>query len=159
MTSTNPVIQLKQLLEQDLVTLSQLQATLADERKALDSRDTAVLQKITHDKDALLNQLRERARSKVCTLVNIGYRPEKGHPGDFIRASGVRPLIDLWEQAERGLRDVQFQNEVNGRVIGHLQRRLARLADIMRGKAQQPKLYGAQGQERSVGHTSVLASA
>ena len=89
----------------------------------------------------------------------MGYRPENGEPSRFIQSAGLSELFDLWQQADQKLRACQALNQTNGRVIGHLQKRLSRLTDIFRGSTGQQKLYGAKGQQTSVSSTTVLASA
>lgn len=154
-----PTQHLEQLLNEDSLLLSKLLAAIAEERLAMEARKIEKLQPITENKNTLLNELRERARIRIRALVGIGYRPDKGHPGDYVLALGIPGLSSSWQTAASLLKEVHFQNEINGRVIGHLQRRLSRITDIVRGTAQQPRLYGAHGQERAISHSSILASA
>lgn len=89
----------------------------------------------------------------------MGFRPDSGEPSRFIRSAGLNDLHTLWQQAETKLRECQALNENNGRIINHLQKRLARLTDIFRGASGQQKLYGAKGQQTTVSNRTVLASA
>lgn len=151
--------ELKQLLTQDLDTLGHLGDLLAQEKTALTASDVSVIEPLTQQKNALLDQVRDRAKSKIRALVAMGYRPETGDPSRFIRSSGLTELTELWSAAEQALKRCQQQNQTNSRIVGHLQQRLARLTDIFRGSAGQSKLYGATGQQTSLGQRNILASA
>lgn len=151
--------ELKSLLSEDVRQLTQLAELLEQEKASLAGSDIKAIEPLTREKNLLLDQIRERARRKIRLLVDMGYRPESGNPSRFILSAGLSDLNDLWQTADRQLKACQELNSVNGRVIIHLQKRLGRLTDIFRGTAGQQKLYGAQGQQTSVGHTTVLASA
>lgn len=150
---------LKTLLSQDLSQLDELAEVLSKEKTCLGGSDFQALNTLTQSKNQLLGAIRERARQKIRVLVNMGYRPENGEPSRFIQSAGLSELFDLWQQADQKLRACQALNQTNGRVIGHLQKRLSRLTDIFRGSTGQQKLYGAKGQQTSVSSTTVLASA
>lgn len=150
---------LKNLLEQDVQQLRTLKDILQKEKASLSSSDISELQTLTADKNRLLGDIRERAKQKIRTLVAMGYRPDSGEPSRFIRSAGMSELFALWQQADAQLRDCQSLNQSNGRVVSHLQKRLARLTDIFRGAAGQQKLYGAKGEHTTVSTRTVLASA
>ncbi|PAV25145.1 flagella synthesis protein FlgN [Tamilnaduibacter salinus] len=150
---------LKKLLQQDVQQLDQLSALLEKERDALKAGQARELEALTKHKDQLLSGVRERAKQKIHTLVAMGYDPKQGQPSRFIRSAGMADLSQLWQEADQRLRHCQERNGVNGRIIGHLQQRLGRLTDIIRGASDQAKLYGERGQSTSVSHTNVLASA
>lgn len=150
---------LKNLLSQDISQLDTLADILDREKTCLASSDLQALNALTKEKNDLLSAVRERARQKIRTLVQMGYRPESGEPSRFIRSAGLSDLDQLWQDADRKLRACQSLNQTNGRVISHLQKRLARLTDIFRGSTSQPKLYGAHGEQTTVSSRTVLASA
>ncbi|KPQ27689.1 MAG: flagella synthesis protein FlgN [Marinobacter excellens HL-55] len=151
--------ELKTLLSDDIRQLDILADVLSQEKQVLSSPDITSLQDITTRKNAVLGEIRERAKQKIRLLVSIGYRPDAGEPSRFIRASGQEDLYTLWQTADQKLRGCQDLNLNNGRVVGHLQKRLNKLTDIFRGASAQQKLYGAQGQQTSVSNSTVLASA
>ena len=150
---------LKNLLPQDISQLDTLADILDREKACLASSDLQALNALTKEKNDLLSAVRERARQKIRTLVQMGYRPESGEPSRFIRSAGLSDLDQLWQDADRKLRACQSLNQTNGRVISHLQKRLTRLTDIFRGSTSQPKLYGAHGEQTTVSSRTVLASA
>jgi|25BtaG_2_1085352.scaffolds.fasta_scaffold00225_13 flagella synthesis protein FlgN len=150
---------LKNLLSQDISQLDTLADILDKEKACLASSDLQALNALTKEKNDLLSAVRERARQKIRTLVQMGYRPESGEPSRFIRSAGLSDLDQLWQDADRKLRACQTLNQTNGRVISHLQKRLTRLTDIFRGATSQPKLYGAHGEQTTVSSRTVLASA
>ncbi|WP_372995776.1 flagella synthesis protein FlgN [Marinobacter sp.] len=150
---------LKTLLSQDISQLETLADILDREKSCLAKSDLRQLDALTKEKNDLLSALRERAKQKIRTLVQMGYRPESGDPSRFIRSAGSAELFNLWQDADRKLRACQTLNQTNGRVIAHLQKRLSRLTDIFRGATGQQKLYGAQGQQTTVSSSTVLASA
>lgn len=150
---------LTQLLNDDIRDLEQLSDTLTAEKAALRGSDINAIEPLTQIKNTLLNQVRERAKQKVHALVAMGYRPDAGAPSQFIRSAGLVDLTALWQRAEKKLAHCQELNGLNGRIITHLQKRLASLTDIFRGSSGQAKLYGASGQQTSLGQRNILASA
>ena len=151
--------ELKTLLNEDIRQLDALVDLLLREKEALASSDIAPLQELTEEKNRILGAIRDRARQKIHLLVDIGFRPDTGEPSRFIRAAGMDDLYQLWKTADHKLRECQSLNQNNGRVVGHLQKRLARVTDIFRGASSQQKLYGAQGQQTNVASSTVFASA
>jgi len=156
MAATDDLIQ---QLDTDIQVLSQLQSLLEEERTALETNAVESIQDIHPRKAYCLDQLRESARRKVHFLVQLGFRPDTGEALQFVRSLGEPRLTERWVQAQDALRHCQFVNEVNGRVIAHLQRRVDRLTEILRGQATQPKLYGKAGKETGLGGSMILASA
>ncbi|WP_273205902.1 flagella synthesis protein FlgN [Marinobacter subterrani] len=150
---------LKNLLSQDISQLEALADVLDREKACLATSDLQALNGLTKEKGDLLGAIRERAKQKIRTLVQMGYRPESGEPSRFIRSAGLAELYQLWQEADQKLRACQSLNQANGRVISHLQKRLSRLTDIFRGATSQPKLYGARGEQTTVSSRTVLASA
>jgi len=157
--ATSKIDQLAALLNTDLQSLDLLDAALQQEHQALEKNTSEALESATREKNALLEQLRERARQKVHLLVDLGYRPDKGAPSAFLEHNGAPArMLELWHRAQSRLEDCQRQNAVNGRIISHMQRRLTRMADILRGNDRSQRLYGAAGQTQNLNHNSVLAS-
>lgn len=150
---------LKNLLNDDIRQLEELAALLKTEKQKLSESDVRSLEALTNEKNALLQSVRERARQKIHLLVEIGYRPDQGNPSRFIQSSGLLELIEPWSTAETRLKECHKLNAINSRVVGNLQKRLARLSDIFRGTSGQQKLYGASGQQTSVNQRTILASA
>ena len=150
---------LKTLLSQDISQLDTLADILGREKTCLANSDLRQLEALTKEKNDLLGAVRERAKQKIRTLVQMGYRPESGEPSRFIRSAGFSELFQLWQEADQKLRACQTLNQTNGRVISHLQKRLSKLTDIFHGATGQQKLYGAKGQQTTVSSSTVLASA
>jgi len=150
---------LKHLLAQDIRQLSAMADLLRDEKELLSTSDMKQLQALTDEKNAQLEQIRERAKLKIHALVAMGFRPESGNPSRFIAAAGLTELHQLWQQADQALTQCQQLNQNNGRVMAHMQKRLARLSDIVRGSSSRQKLYGAGGQHTAVSSSTILASA
>jgi flagella synthesis protein FlgN len=150
---------LKNLLSLDVRQLETLAEILQKEKSCLSGSDTKVLETLTQEKNAVLGDIRERAKQKIRTLVAMGFRPDSGEPSRFIRSAGLNDLYALWQEADTKLRECHILNENNGRIINHLQKRLTRLTDIFRGASGQQKLYGAKGQQTTVSSRTVLASA
>jgi flagella synthesis protein FlgN len=150
---------LKHLLAQDVRQLSAMADLLRDEKELLSTSDIKQLQALTDEKNAQLEQIRERAKLKIHALVAMGFRPESGNPSRFIAAAGLTELHQLWRQADQALTQCQQLNQNNGRVMAHMQKRLARLSDIVRGASSRQKLYGAGGQHTAVSSSIILASA
>ncbi|MGM0570647.1 flagella synthesis protein FlgN [Marinobacter sp.] len=150
---------LQALLNHDLEQLRQLKDLLEEEKALLGNADVRAIEPLTSRKNALLGDIRERARQKVHLLVEMGFRPDQGHPSRFIRSAGLTELYHSWEAAQAVLADCHSINQQNSKVVSHLQSRLSRLTDIFRGSSGQQKLYGATGQQTSVGQRNILASA
>jgi flagella synthesis protein FlgN len=151
--------QLKAILQEDIRQLESLAEVLHQEKSVLSSADIQPLQEMTSRKKQILEGIRDRAKKKIHLLVNMGYKPNAGEPSRFIRAAGMDELHQLWKEADTRLRECQAVNQNNGRILGHLQKRLSRLTDIFRGASAQQKLYGAKGQQTNVSSTNILASA
>ncbi|MBO6851749.1 MAG: flagellar protein FlgN [Marinobacter sp.] len=151
--------ELKDLLSQDIRQLQNLAELLEQEKSCLSTSDMASLQSLTGEKNAILQAIRDRAKQKIHHLVAMGYRPESGAPSRFIRSAGLTELSTLWAEANERLTFCQELNQNNGRVISHLQKRLARLTDIFRGASSQQKLYGSHGEQTGLSDRTILASA
>lgn len=151
--------ELKSLLSEDIRQLDTLADVLSQEEQVLSSPDITPLQDLTVQKNDILAQVRDRAKQKIRLLASMGYRPDAGEPSRFIRASGEEGLHQLWKAADQKMRICHDLNQNNGRVVGHLQKRLNRLTDIFRGASAQQKLYGARGEQTSVSNRTILASA
>lgn len=151
--------ELNDLLTQDIRQLETLGNILAKEKSLLSGPDVRSLADLTEEKNLHLNQIRERAKAKIRLLVAMGFRPDQGEPSRFLRSAGLDDTVALWSEASDRLAQCQVLNQANGRVMSHLQKRLARLTEIFRGATGQDKLYGAKGQEEAVSHSNVLASA
>ena len=147
------------LLQQDCQSLNTLHELLMQEKNLLRDGEAQILEQLTKEKSTLLEQVREQAKSKIRLLVQMGYRPEQGSPSRYIQISGITPLIEAWQAAETALASCQELNSINSRVVTHLQQRLGRLTDIIRGSSGQAKLYGASGEQTSIGQRNKLASA
>jgi len=150
---------LKNLLSLDVRQLESLAEILQKEKSCLSVSDTKALGTLTQEKNAVLAEIRERAKQKIRTLVAMGFRPDSGDPSRFIRSAGLNDLYALWQEADAKLRECRILNENNGRIINYLQKRLTRLTDIFRGASGQQKLYGAKGQQTTISSRTVLASA
>lgn len=150
---------LKDLLSLDVRQLHSLKDVLQREKACLSSSDVRALQNLTAEKNRLLGEIRERAKQKIHCLVAMGYKPDSGEPSRFIQSAGLSELFELWKQADQQMRECHSLNQHNGRVVGHLQKRLSRLTDIFRGATGQQKLYGQKGEHTTVSSRTILASA
>ena len=155
------VDELKSLLKRDLANLDQLEKTLETEHEALSRNDMEHLDQAREQKDELLKAIRERAKRKIHILVNMGYRPDSGRAASaFLREeTGDEGLITAWQEAQKKLEACQRRNAVNGRIINHMQRRLTRISDIIRGSNPNQSLYGSGGETRSLNASNVLTTA
>lgn len=150
---------LKNFLLLDIHQLEKLTDILRKEKIYLSASETKALDALTREKNAILGEIRERAKQKIHALVAMGFRPDSGNPSRFIRSAGLEEIYILWQEADSKLKECHALNENNGRIINHLQKRLTRLTDIFRGASGQQKLYGAKGQQTTVSNRTVLASA
>ncbi len=153
--------ELKSLLKRDLANLDQLEKTLDTEHEALSQNDMEGLDEARVQKDDLLKAIRERAKRKIHILVNLGYRPDSGRSasGFLQEETGDEGLISTWLEAQEKLETCQRRNAVNGRIINHMQRRLTRISDIIRGSNPNQSLYGSGGETRSLNASNVLTTA
>ena len=151
---------LKSLLRKDEANLERLLTVLESEHEALAGNDMTALESAASEKDEILQAIRERAKRKIRLLVELGYRPDSGQPPSLFltQISGDGELIQRWERAQGQLEHCQQKNAVNGRILGHLQRRVTRISDIIRGADRNQSLYSSGGETRSVNHSHVLAS-
>lgn len=153
---------LDQLLRKDEANLDRLAEVLEQEHQALAGNEMGQLEQATSEKNELLDALRDRAKQKIRVLARMGYRPDSGQAiSAFLReqAGAQSTLMERWEGAQKRLNECQYRNEVNGRILGHLQRRLSRISDIIRGAGQQQSLYGSTGESHSLTQSQVFVSA
>ena len=153
---------LDQLLKKDETNLARLAEVLEQEHAALADNDMATLEQATSEKNDLLDALRDRARKKIHLLAQLGYHPDSGQAAsEFLmeHLGADSTLMERWRSAQQQLSECQHRNAVNGRILGHLQRRLWRISDIIRGADQKQSLYGSAGESRSLTDSQVFASA
>lgn len=155
----NQIEALKTLLQQDITSLTELGGLLRQERQALARNDIVTVGTLVERKNGLLDLLRARAHEKVNLLVAAGYQSAAGQPSSFILQLGDTALNELWAAATEAMDECQAANTVNGQVVNHLQKRVGRLSEIIRGVSPGQKLYGSAGREEALCHKTVLANA
>ena len=140
------------LLKSDLETLGALEATLDNEREALEKRDLGALQNITVVKNRYLEKTRDNARQKVTWLSSTGLTTPR-----FLELLKTRaaPTFGLYAEAETRIAALRRKNAINGRLILRARQVNERLMDILRGKGVlPPDLYTASGRKLSAAEGS-----
>jgi flagella synthesis protein FlgN len=133
---------LAELLDQQVAALEAVLDVLTREQTALQLRDAAVLESLTAQKQerlATAAALELRRRELAPTPAAMDHLAES--PGIAARWA---QLLDL----TRACRD---HNEANGRIIRRQQRRVESALTLLRGRGDQPKLYGPDGESRGKG--------
>ncbi|ARU57453.1 FlgN family protein [Oleiphilus messinensis] len=142
---------LSQYLRNDVQNLSTLETILIEEQDALRSRNIQSLQDVVKRKTDTLSLIEasSKAKTKLFEKLNTPITPKR--MAALIRASRRKDLIDLWEDAEQRMQNCKHINQVNGKVMEHSRRRVAKLMDIFRGQSQQSGIYTAQGKQQHSG--------
>lgn len=151
--------QLSALLKADLAELNQLEFVLNKEKISLEHRDHQAIDKLTSQKQQLVQSLESRAKQKATLLACSPLKIRPGQVRDKICSLGDDQLIELWDQSVTKLGACKQSNLINGTIISHSLQRTNRVMSILRGQANIPTTYGQSGKARSYGGSTSIAKA
>src|SRR5690606_21039870 len=147
------------ILQQDALSLSELECSLQDERSALETRDHDGLQQALTRKAESAQQLQQNARLKTELFARHNLKLSPEHAKQALAKIGRADVVELWESVAAQLDHCKMQNEVNARILSRSQHSLHRVMTILRGQDNQQHLYGQNGQGSSMGGRHLLANA
>ncbi len=147
------------ILQQDALSLSELERSLHDERSALETRDSAGLQQALTAKAEHAQQLEQNARLKAELFARHNLKLSPEHAKQALTKIGRGDVVELWERVAAQLDHCKMQNEVNARILSRSQHSLHRVMNILRGQDSQQHLYGQNGQGAGLGGRHLLANA
>ena len=153
---------MKDLIDQALALLSQLQDTLSKERHALEQNDTEQLQQSVEHKSALLKQLAGNGDKRNQTLQSAGHEAnEAGFTAylDTLPATEAQPLALGWKNLQQALNDCKDYNAVNGKIVHRSKQYVDTLINIIGGQDKQPKLYTDTGNTTRLSSQQPIARA
>jgi len=154
------VEQLTALLESDLIELDQLELVLGQEKSSLQQRDRIALDKITVQKQQIIQSVEKRAKQKAALLANSSLKIRPGQVREKLTSLNNPNLLAVWDRAAVKLETCKQRNQVNGAIISHSLMRTNRLMNILRGQTSLPATtYGQSGKTRNYGGSTTIARA
>lgn len=159
--SSNPTSalwkQLQSIFELDLPVTTQLLQLLENERIALEKRNYDSVQSIITDKQALLEQLEKHASVRQQVLVKAGFTDEKS---TLAAADQHAPTVAAaWRSLGEQWTRCQQLNEINERISKRTRLVTSKILDLLRGQANQQKLYDDKGNAHNTGSGRSITSA
>lgn len=148
-----------QFLDLDIQDLTRLTQVLLHETEALQQRNLPLLESSQAEKHHLLHRIEHRAQAKIAYLSEAS-TPKAPPPFSLlVKVSSNPELKEKWRAVQSLLENSQRANAINGKIISHSQRRVEKMMDIVRGKSQQPALYGSEGKQQLLNSGFMLAKA
>ncbi len=148
-----------QFLDDDIQDLTLLTQVLDEEKNALQSRDLTLLEQNQLQKQHYLQRMEQRAQAKQSYLERASAPKTPPAFSLLIKVSSNEALKEKWQTVQSLLERCQSANIVNGKIISHSQRRVGKMMDIVRGRTNQPTLYGSEGKQQSMAAGYMLAKA
>lgn len=132
--------------------LSQLYKLLQQEETALAENDFARIETLAADKTALTQQVEttEQARRTICQRLDI--RADIEGIQAFVKqidASAKTNIIKLWQRITVLGQHCANQNQLNGILVAHQQRRTREALNILRGHFDVGNRYSNKGAQES----------
>lgn len=154
------VEQLTALLTADFTELDQLEFALNKEKTLLQQRDRTSLDKITAQKQQIIESIERRAKQKAALLASSPLKIRPGQVREKLASINDKNLLDLWDGTAAKLETCKQRNQVNGAIISLSLLRTNRLMNILRGHNSSPTTtYGQTGKTRNYGGSSTIARA
>ena len=153
---------MKDLIDQALALLTQLQDALSQERHALEQNDTELLQASVELKSSLLKQLANNGDKRNRLLQAAGCEiSEQGFAAYLTSLPNAEapPLAQLWQHLQQALQDCKDYNTVNGKIVHRSKQYVDTLINIVGGQDKQPKLYTDTGTTTKVSNLQPIARA
>jgi flagellar biosynthesis/type III secretory pathway chaperone len=148
---------LNQLLQRDTANSEQLLKLLADERKALESRDYSTFETLVTPKQQLVQQLEQNLAVRRQHLHQMGFDNDL----DALRAArtDATEVASCWESAATLWQDCQNASQINEQICRRTQLVVGRVLDALRGQHSQSTTYDASGAaERSSGGRTISSA-
>ncbi|MDC3332607.1 flagellar protein FlgN [bacterium] len=134
--------QLQQSLQQDAPLTHKLIELFTNEKKALESRDYALFQQLSEQKQLLIGQLEQQAKQRQQLLAHASMSEKTA----LEQARQQQPaLAKQWLQLSEDWKKCQEMNEVNERVAQRTKLVVSKMLDMLRGQNNQQRLYTQQG--------------
>lgn len=149
----------QELLDNETHNLTQLKQILLNERDALTHRDSERLQQQLGHKTMVLEALSNNSLTRQNLLQQIGY---KNDPANWRAALQLLDTQNhsqfglIWQQVEDNLRQCQFENDINAKIVARTQYSVGHILDALRGRLGQPKLYNQKGYAGSSANSQSL---
>jgi flagella synthesis protein FlgN len=141
-------IQLRALLSELSQQLARLQVFLQQENQALASGELDRVSELAHQKELTTNaiELCEQQRRKLLDHYQLGYDVNSmAQLSRHLPRELVRELAGVWQRIATKGQQCKEQNEINGIVLAHQQRRALTTLRILRGQTTHAELYSARG--------------
>lgn len=150
--------QLMESLNRDLSICNELLRILAEEQKALQERDTEILERVVTDKIPLLEALEQSAAQRQLWAQGAGALDSESWQ-KLIESLNNPKISEAWQQLSERYAQTRKQNEVNGKLLSRHQQTVGKILDVMRGKTAAPTLYTGSGASSTSAQSQKLGEA
>lgn len=141
-----------QLLDLDLKTTLKLLATLDQERQALTTRDSDVLQQSLNQKSQLLGQLHQHYQMREKLLLKNGLEYNEASLQQWITGLANEEALEIntkWNLFKQRLNELKSHNTINAKIVQRTQQSLSRVLAILKGQPQVQTVYGQNGAKQN----------
>lgn len=152
MLKTDSAKHLHPLLVELRTHLTKLLDLLNQEHTALAKNDTEQVAQLAQQKQQLTTLIEHSESQRRTFFASLNLSADtKGMAqlAQSIARPQVRELAKLWQEILQTSQTCQQQNQINGIVLAHQQRRAMLLLQILRGQTNQTTLYSARGNKES----------
>lgn len=149
-------------LQQDKTDLAALENCLTEERSVLESSDHNRLPTYTEQKAKLTQQLEQRYTERLKTL-QPGMTPANSEGWrkllQQLQDDSKLPLVALWDEVEKQLKDCQKLLLINEKIVAGLQNNVSQLMNALRGATGSGQTYSAKGKAQIFSDNQSITSA
>ncbi|MCV6589884.1 MAG: flagellar protein FlgN [Marinobacterium sp.] len=154
---SNDLLQLPQLFQKGIGTLSRINELLEQEREAIVCNDVAQLESIVSDKRTVLTDFAVQKNAWTQLISTHASSPE-----DFFESLPVQAFNLLrphWNALEEKLQEIQQLNERNAQIIAVRNRQVEQLLSTLKGHRINSQLYSDGGSHHNYGAQSRIGKA
>jgi len=143
---------LRLLLTEEIECAIRLEALLEAEREALNGRDTAAVERLVQDKQALLQAFEalETRRNELVAAAGFS-RDRAGLEACIAWCDEQGRLGRLWSELMERIRRCQHLNRRNGAVVDISRRHVQQALTLLRGQTPVTPLYSPAGSTQGAG--------
>ena len=152
MPGSDTITQIQHVLAELHTQLTQLQELLKQEHSALNDNDTEQISQLALNKQKLTADINNNETRRCSLFASLNLEPDSLGMAQLVKQLArpqVRDLAKLWQGILQVGQDCQTQNQINGIVLAHQQRRAMHLLQLLRGQTGQTTLYSARGSKES----------
>lgn len=126
--------QFEQILSREGELVGELAAILAQEHELLARQNAEGLDEVVAAKESKLQELGDWAEKRSEVLAEAGYSSSKEGFQSFLQSDVSGRLHELWQPVETALRECQYQNQVNGKLLDIGKQQAQELLSLLLGR-------------------------